>query len=316
MHPKKIVYIRMLSQIFFFIFLVLFVVGTICAFTLGDKQVFTCTVGMLQITIGSQTLIWSVIISGLSLIVLTIILGRVFCSWVCPFGSLLDFFQGLLKKVQKKKRVAHVNQLNTKNIFERRQNKYGVLAGIMIAAGIVKSPVFCTVCPIGGTCRAAGIQQARFGLETAIIPLIAGLEVFKKRFWCRYLCPVGALVALTDRVSFLKIKLPADTCINCGRCNEVCSMDVNPLSSTRNALKKDALVLEELMANGTPDILDRPVPYEALSDEVKNKLSSVRNNYAVAKGECTRCYECVSACPVLNCGNNNIATPSDKSVPA
>src|SRR5690554_4861688 len=157
MNPKNIVKIRTISQIVFFIFLVLFITGAVCAFSLGGQQVFTCTLGMLQLSIASRTLIMGVVISGLVMIILTLILGRVFCSWICPFGSLLDWLEGLLKKLRLNK--ANKAQCPEKaNLLASPYNKYGVLAGALISAGILRSPAFCVICPIGGTCRAAGLQ--------------------------------------------------------------------------------------------------------------------------------------------------------------
>lgn len=299
MKPKNLVRLRLISQILFFLFLVLFITGAICAFSLGDKQIFSCTLGMLQLTLASRTLIMGVVISGLVLIVLTLVLGRVFCSWICPFGTLLDWLEGLLKKLRLNKANKIRNGEKT-NLLVNPNNKYGVLAGTLISAGILRSPAFCTICPIGGTCRAAGLQGVNMGLEALFIPLIAGLSFVQKRFWCRFLCPVGALLALTDRFSFLKVRLPADTCLRCGRCEKVCSMDIAPWTNTHKALKKDALVMDALMEAGLPDFLDRPVPFRELPAKTQEAISAVNKQYPVPRGECTHCYECTAICPLLN----------------
>ena len=46
------------------------------------------------------------------------------------------------------------------------------------------------------------------------------------RFFCKYLCPAGALLGLLSRVSFLNIRRDADACIDCGRCDKACMMNV------------------------------------------------------------------------------------------
>jgi len=299
MKPKNLVRLRLISQLLFFIFLVLFITGAVCAFSLGDKQIFACTLGMLQLSIASRTLIMGVVISGLVLVILTLILGRVFCSWICPFGTLLDWLENLLKKLRLNK-ANKAQKTGKTGLLTNHHNKYGVLAGALISAGILRSPAFCTICPIGGTCRAAGLQGANMGLEALFIPLIAGLSFIQKRFWCKFLCPVGAILALTDRFSFLKVKLPAATCLRCGRCEKVCSMDIAPWINTHKAWKKDELVLDALMETGLPDFLDRPAPFKELPQNVQNILTKVSKKYSVPGGECTHCYECTAACPVLN----------------
>lgn len=309
MKPQNIVRMRLITQILFFIFLVLFITGAVCAFSLGDKQVFSCTLGMLQLTLASRTLITGVVISGLVLIGLTLVLGRVFCSWICPFGTLLDWLEGLLKKLRlnKANKAASKEQVT---LLKNPKHKYGILAGALISAGILRSPVFCTICPIGGTCRAAGLQSVNMSLEAMFIPLIAGLSFIQRRFWCKFLCPVGAILALTDRFSFLKVKLPADTCLRCGRCEKACSMDIAPWTNTHKSLKKDPLVLDALMEAGLPDFLDRPTPFRELPANTQEVISKANKKYPVPGGECTHCYECTAVCPLLNTNQDQSLTSS------
>ena len=62
------------------------------------------------------------------------------------------------------------------------------------------------------------------GLAVLIVSL-AGSLVYE-RFFCKYLCPAGALLGLLSRVSFLNIRRDADACIDCGRCDKACMMNV------------------------------------------------------------------------------------------
>jgi len=48
------------------------------------------------------------------------------------------------------------------------------------------------------------------------------------RFWCRYLCPMGALLSLFNRASFLRIRLRSDLCADCGACTAECPMGIEP----------------------------------------------------------------------------------------
>ena len=54
---------------------------------------------------------------------------------------------------------------------------------------------------------------------------LAGSLVYE-RFFCKYLCPAGALLGLLSRVSFLNIRRDATTCIDCGRCDKACMMNI------------------------------------------------------------------------------------------
>jgi polyferredoxin len=52
--------------------------------------------------------------------------------------------------------------------------------------------------------------------------------VFVARFWCRYLCPMGGLLSLFNRVSFFGLRLRADRCTECGVCARSCPMGIEP----------------------------------------------------------------------------------------
>ena len=60
---------------------------------------------------------------------------------------------------------------------------------------------------------------------TVLVVSLAGSLVYE-RFFCKYLCPVGALLGLLSRVSFLNIRRDADACIDCGRCDKACMMNI------------------------------------------------------------------------------------------
>lgn len=57
-----------------------------------------------------------------------------------------------------------------------------------------------------------------------MLVLVGGLGVFSARFWCRYLCPLGALLGIFSRGSIVKRRV-TDACIRCGRCERACPMD-------------------------------------------------------------------------------------------
>lgn len=304
MKPKTLVKIRKLVQFLFFVFFIVFCFGAVCSFNLGDKPVFACTLGTLQVVIASRTLNLSLIIIGVIMLVVTILLGRVFCSWVCPFGALLDYLELIIKRTHLK-RAEKLRESAAIN----RKTKYGVLIGTLVAAGIARRPVFCAICPIGNTCRASGMQGVALGLESLFIPLFAGLSFIKERFWCRYLCPVGAVLALTDKISFLRVKLPADTCVRCKRCENACPMHVQPWTKTHKRVKEDPAVIAALVENGTPDILYRPVPPATLPESVSGAIAdAAKKCRKVPGGECIRCFECAAACPILNEG---LTVPAD-----
>ena len=187
-------------------------------------------------------------------IALAVVGGRIFCGWICPWGTLLDGFSVLLKK----KRGWPIN----KNL---RHLKYYILAiGIFLSLfglqvlgwfdplslatrtfTIVIYPAFDflikgSLVPLTGAGFLGGPARWILGsLENAQVLLfhrpvfvlqglfllslvgILGAELYQRRFWCRNLCPLGALLGICSRYRLLKIAVGED-CINCQRCERIC----------------------------------------------------------------------------------------------
>ena len=212
---KKFGWIRLLRwpvQIASFLLLVIVLVGSFCSLTAGTLQL-SCPLGILQNIASSKTVIVVSVASALILLVLTVLAGRIFCGWLCPFGFVLD----LVGKIFPKK-------LELPSFLRARMTKYGVLAASVGGSYALGFQAFCTVCPIGTLCRSHGVQGFFRGYELAILPAVAILESGEKRGWCRYFCPVGALLALVTKLGFIKIVIGAHKCkkFSCMRCADVC----------------------------------------------------------------------------------------------
>ena len=294
MTPKQVKLVRTVSQVVFFLLLVVVLTGAFCAVRLGGSANLTCSLGMLQLTLGAREVLWGTVISGSLLLIVTVLLGRVFCGWVCPFGAVLDWLDKPLSRLRLARNKVPPALLSPDN----RHIKYGVLGGALLAAGILHYPAFCALCPVGTTCRTAGLQGLNIGLETAVLPLAASLDTVRKRFWCKVLCPIGALLGLFSRFSLLKIRLPWDRCTGCNRCEQACAMDNRPHQGGHDRLKTDPAVLTALVDLGVPDLLDRPGRYEDYPQSIKDLLKQKMKSLAVDHSECSRCYSCLAVCPV------------------
>jgi polyferredoxin len=160
------------------------------------------------------------LVLALGLLIGTVVAGGAFCGWVCPFGAL----QELLAAVR---RWLRLPELRIPDQVDRwlRYGRYVVLAGILYATISTVKLWF------------AGFDPYRtvFSLDWLFEPnlaeswpayLVAGLVLVGAlvipRLWCRYLCPLGGLVSLVQRVSLLRIRRQKDVCIDCGLCTHVC----------------------------------------------------------------------------------------------
>lgn len=121
--------------------------------------------------------------------------------------------------------------------------------------------VFCTVCPIGTLCRSFGAKEVFRGAELAIIPALAALEIGERRTWCRYFCPVGALLALTAKLGLIKIVIGATKCkkFSCMQCAEVCPMGIIDKDSLMEGISPKILMTECILCMRC---IDR-CPYDA-----------------------------------------------------
>lgn len=293
MDAKQLWMARRASQVLFFILLAVILTGTFCSLSLGQDFFLTCPLGALQFTIGAREIAGAVVISALLLLALTLALGRVFCGWICPFGALLDWLGKPLAKFRlSRQKVAAALQPDNKAI------KYGVLGGVLIAAGVLRQPAFCTLCPVGTTCRTANLQGLNIGLETAVLPLILSTETVNRRFWCKVLCPIGALLALVARFRFAGVRLPAAECAGCNRCEQACAMDNEPRAG-HSILKTNPIVLQALVEYGVPDLLDRPGRADAIPAPIRDLLADRAKRIKVGGAECSACYSCAASCPVL-----------------
>lgn len=178
--------------------------------------VTVCPIGLIQnlIVFGTIPFFWLGAIAAYGLLA-----GRGFCGWFCPFGTLNDLLS--FRKVRIQERFSYA--------------KYVVLVGTLVAAWAFADTMFCKLCPAASI--EASIPYLALGVAKVNQPFLIHMGtlggtllgmVLVARFWCRYLCPMGALLSLFNRVSFLHLRLSNDRCSGCGACATSCPMGLDP----------------------------------------------------------------------------------------
>ncbi len=189
------------------------------------------------------------------LLLIALVLGRVFCGFVCPMGATLDFSHFLSKFGQSKKKRKTKAKAETFTLpAKTKYGKYLFLAALLGCALIGVNAVFLGsplslitrfyglfVYPLflwigqgvlsllqmvdWGIFAYASLPQMRFRTVFAIVvffALLFVLEKYKPRFWCRYVCPAGALLALFSVKPLVRRRVVR--CTQCGTCAKICPM--------------------------------------------------------------------------------------------
>lgn len=224
------------------------------------------------------------------LIIFTIFIGRAFCSWICPFGTILDGVGGLNKKEKR----------DLPEVIKERSLKYGVLFGFLFSAAVLGRYAFCDICPAGTFYRTTGPLAFNYAWLVTIplfilIVILIIAYFFDSRAWCKYLCPLGALIAIIDKLAISRVHLPTHSCIECRKCESVCPMDIDILNETRYKFLNDLEVKKTLEEHKIKKLLK----FDKLPEEVQKILLKKSKIYSILSNECIRCYRCVDNCPIV-----------------
>ena len=186
-----------------------------------------CPLGSLQAALGKRGQFPAYVLG--TLLLFGVVLGRLVCGFLCPFGLLQD----LLAKVPLPK--AKVPRRLDRPL---RYLKYVILILLVIGALLLAEPVFCKyLCPAGLleaglpltslNPQYAALRGPLFYLKLGILALIVLLSLSVFRPFCKYLCPLGAFYGLFNGVGFYRMEVAESKCVRCGKCKAACPMDVD-----------------------------------------------------------------------------------------
>lgn len=249
--------------------------GTLCSVGY-DAIAYICPLGALETIFGSWAFVPRVLICLAVVVIVALVFGKAFCSWVCPVSPLSDLLRGRkahekdeCERTQAAHRVlerwsdTNAAQAEKHKPFRSRvDGRHVVLAGSLASAAVCGFPVFCLVCPIGLTFASAIALYRLIGfnepaIEVLVFPALLVLELTVFRKWCHRFCPVGALLSLLSRGNrTFKPHVDASMCArhagsSCAACAQACPEHIDPCA----------------------DLGDRSL------------------------AECTRCGACVNTCP-------------------
>ena len=152
---------------------------------------------------------------------MSLLLKKAFCSWLCPVGTFSEFLWKLGRRILGRNlRLPRWLDLSLRGL------KYLLLAMFVAVIGAMSAEALedFMATPYG---LVADVKMLNFfrdiSLTAAIvIGLLMLLSMLVQNFWCRYLCPYGALMGLASLLSPVKIRRDKDACIDCARCSKAC----------------------------------------------------------------------------------------------
>lgn len=155
------------------------------------------------------------------LLLITLFSGGIFCGWLCPLGTVQEWLYKLRRKIVPK-------SINIPVRVDRilRKLKYGVLILVLIMTIRGVALWFENYDPF------KVLFHFNFETTTAyiVLGLTIGLSFLIERFWCKYLCPLGALLEPLAKVGLIRVR-KTDECVQCNLCLRQCSMGLNEIGA-------------------------------------------------------------------------------------
>ncbi len=301
---------------------------------------------------------------ALLIVVITFLFGRVFCNWICPYGTLHQFVGWLFNVNPVSKRIGQnryhdaqyfkyallivfmvmaslgalqIGLLDPIVIMYRGLATFvapasdlavGYLAEVLASLGIATTGMTDTLKFAPGVASRIFVGSFWIGL---LFVLFLALNLWKPRFFCRFLCPLGAFLGVLASRSVFRINRNVNQCTDCNLCLMRCEGAADPQGKVRtsecfscmnciddcpeNALTFTAVGLDNRQVNPNPEVSRRrflfagvaglaAVPMlrnNGLSNDENFSAAMIRPPGSVAEPEflerCIKCDQCINVCP-------------------
>jgi len=187
-------------------------------------------------TLLSTNLLNFSILSGT--LAVSLVAGRAFCGWMCPLGAVQEGLAKLGRWLAgEKSRIRgkpgkFLLPLRLPDTVDRplRYAKYFILVLIILASAFAVYPPLYYFCPV----RAVFSFRLTSAFLWSVLVIFIITSLLVERIWCKYLCPLGAALAIFNKISPIRLHADFDTCNHCGRCDVECSMGIKDVPDHLN----------------------------------------------------------------------------------
>lgn len=361
----RITNVRILSQVFFFSVFVFSVWATWTS-RLGGypvSRILEMDPLVMISTMLSTGYVYRYLGWGVLILAITLLFGRVFCNWICPYGTLHQFVGWLFNIGNAKSRI---DENRYRNIYFL---KYGILAIFLIMASMgalqigLLDPIclmYRTFATVVAPATDMAIDQASLAahgmeLDTVwldnlkfgpgvprrvfvgsfwiglVIAGLVGMNIVIPRFFCRVLCPLGALLGVVSRFALFRINRDVHKCTDCNLCLTRCEGAADPMGKVRlsecfscmnciddcpeDALTFSMMKLDKKQVVPGPDISRRRLLFASILGVlaypfIKNHGVNTDENFSAKLirppgsaeeseflAKCIKCDQCINACP-------------------
>ena len=189
-----------------------------------DVVPFVDVLAAAEAALASRQVTTTMLVGAGLVLAVAVLLGRVFCGWLCPLGLVLELSSALSSSwgAKQKTRRLGLPPGGAKGL------KYWLLLACLVMSFVAAFPVFTTLSPINLTVLAF---VSALGWELAVVGGIVAAELFSPRLFCRAICPLGAAYSLLGRFGLLRIHIRPECGerLYCHLCTNECPMGIEVL---------------------------------------------------------------------------------------
>ncbi len=191
--------------------------------------------------LAAKTWVWSLVFAG-GILLVAVLIPRGFCGYICPLGTLIDLFDWSIGRRVTFLRVPDDGWWVHIQYYLLAGTLLCSLMGVLVSGYVAAIPIITRgLLFISGPFQTAASRgwhnvpplNAGHILSLLLFLGVLGLGFLRPRFWCKYVCPSGAVFSLGNlfRLSERKVE---SSCIHCNKCVEICPFDaIKPDFTTR-----------------------------------------------------------------------------------